>query len=516
MPSPVRARTRRLLVSLGVSLLVIAAACTGSATGAKRATTTPSVSKSSSARIKRTEGYDGQTFQLGPRTPVTRPTAPPPHRNLPAKTPIDHIIFVVKENRTFDTYFGKYPGADGATTGKTIDGKTVPLLPAPDTMHHDITHGFWSGLYSVDGGRMDGFNTIAGGQALQGYVQMSRTSIPHYFDYADRFVLADHFFTSMYGPTYPEHLYTIAAQSNGIVDNKAEAVPTPGHYCDSSSAYTVAFPPDLAQAVREKIMRLENHIVDQSPFAMTQIEKYLISIRDCFNIKILPDELQRAGISWKFYSDPWFPIGDIMRAIKHVRYGPEWSHVVPSESFLTDIEKGHLPKVSWVNPPTAYNEHPSQPHRDQSACAGENWTVQMMNELQDSPYWRHTAVIVVWDDFGGFYDHVKPPQYDIMGLGARVPELFMSPWTARGTNRLGGKVDHHVYEFSSVLRFIEEVFHLPAMTQRDRQADPLTGAFDFSKPPDMHKLILPLRQDCPYGRHPPFLSNDNLIRSGQG
>jgi phospholipase C len=498
-------------VAVPVCLLVIAAACSGTPTGAKKSTRKPSVSKSP-ASVKRTEGYGNQTFVLGPdRTPVTRPTAPPPPAKLPAHVPIDHIIFVVKENRTFDTYFGQYPGADGTRVGKTIEGKTVPLKPAPDTMKHDITHGFWSGLYSVDGGRMDGFDTIAGGQNLEGYVQMSRSKIPHYFDYADRFALDDHFFSSMYGPTYPEHLYTIAAQSHGIVDNKTENTEEPGHYCDSPNAYTIAFHQNLSVASRGRIMRLENEIVDDSPFAMEKIETYFTQVRDCFDIKILPDELQHAGISWKFYSDPWFPIGDIMRAIRHVRFGPEWKKVVPSETFLDDIKEGTLPQVSWVNPPIAYNEHPTQPHRDQSVCAGENWTVQMMNELQDSPYWKHTAVIETWDDFGGFYDHVTPPQYDIMGLGARVPGLVMSPYTAHGSNRLGGKVDHTTYEFSSVLRFIEEVFHLPALGQRDRQADPLSGSFDFSKPPDMHKFILPLRQDCPYGKHPPFLDNDNVL-----
>jgi phospholipase C len=118
---------------------------------------------------------------------------------------------------------------------------------------------------------------------------------------------------------------------------------------------------------------------------------------------------------------------------------------------------------------------------------------------------------MVWDDFGGFYDHVDPPQYDIMGLGARSPALIMSPWTRRGSNPEGGSIDHHTYEFSSVLRFIEDIYGLAPLTKRDAQADPLTGAFDFSKPPDMHKLILPLRQDCPYGTHPPFTEHDNVV-----
>ena len=105
----------------------------------------------------------------------------------------------------------------------------------------------------------------------------------------------------------------------------------------------------------------------------------------------------------------------------------------------------------------------------------------------------------MWDDFGGFYDHVPPPHYDIMGLGPRTPALIISPWTASGDNPKGGKVDHHTYEFSSVLHFIEQIFNVSPLTDRDRSADPLSGAFDFSGQPNMKKMILPYRKDCPYG-----------------
>jgi phospholipase C len=458
-----------------------------------------------------TEGYSGNRFVVGPRTPISRPTDPPPPASLPSRTPIKHVIFVVKENRTFDTFFGKYPGADGATTGTLISGETVPLGPAPDVMDSSLTHGFWSGLYSVDGGRMDGFNTIQGGTDLEGYVQMDRAGIPNYWKYADRFVLADRFFTSMYGPTFPEHLYTIAAQSYGIMDNKSQTTPTPGKYCDDVNGYSPAFPQDLSEADKAKIIQLQNTIVDDSPDNLREISKYLELVRACLDIEILPDLLEEAGISWRRYSDPVFPIGEIMKAIRHVRYGPMWANVVNSEDFLSDITNERLPAVSWVAPPAPYNEHPTLPRRIMSVCAGENWTVEMMNRLQRSRYWRSTAVVIVWDDFGGFYDHVAPPQYDIMGLGPRTPALILSPWTVRGDNPLGGSIDHHTYEFSSVLKFIEDVFGLRSMTDRDGLADPLTGAFDFSSPPNMDRLILPLRQDCPYGTAPPFTSDDGKI-----
>ena len=130
-------------------------------------------------------------------------------------TPIKHIIFIVKENRTFDNLFGEYPGADGTTVGKGLSSSgqqiTIPLKQAPDVQPSDITHGFNAGILSIDGGKMDGLNTILDGTHDEGYEEFSKSQIPNYYAYADHFVLADRFFTSMYGPTTPEHLYTIAA-----------------------------------------------------------------------------------------------------------------------------------------------------------------------------------------------------------------------------------------------------------------------------------------------------------------
>jgi phospholipase C len=132
-------------------------------------------------------------------------------------------------------------------------------------------------------------------------------------------------------------------------------------------------------------------------------------------------------------------------------------------------------------------------------CSGENWTVEQVNAVMKSEDWKTTAIVIVWDDFGGFYDHVPPPHVDIMGLGPRTPALIISPWTRQGENPDGGSIDSTTYEFSSVLAFIEKIHGLPAMTDRDRAADPLTGAFDFTAEPRNKRLILELRDDCPYG-----------------
>lgn len=430
--------------------------------------------------------------------------------------PIKHVVFIVKENRTFNNYFAAYGhGAVGTTSGKTITcststhscqpGDNYELTKAPDIAAHDITHGFSSGLYSINGGQMNGFNIIGLGADMSGYSYFDREGLPAYWKYADRFVLADHFFTSMYGPTFPEHLYTVAAQAYGIVDNK-QTVDHPGSYCDDPTEFTPHFPLDkLSQQDLATIMQTENHITKDYPNQLFKISAYWEPTRTCVPIRSLPAKLQDAGIDWKYYAekDHWM---NALQAIRHDRNTPAvWSKVQDPENFITDIKDGNMPAVSWLIPPEPYNEHPgdndpnSPSYSPISVCAGENWTVNQINTVMDSQYWPSTAIVVVWDDFGGFYDPVKPPHYDVMGFGPRTPALIISPYTRAGGNPDGGSVDHTTYEFSSVLKFIEELHGLKPLTDRDAQADPLRGAFDFTQPPRLDKVDLPLRSDCPYG-----------------
>ena len=219
---------------------------------------------------------------------------------VPGQNPIKHVVFMVKENRSFDHYFGKYPGVDGATEGgtmncSTLDGaETVPLTAAPQIIPHDLGHAFYPGLLSINGGEMNGFNCVSLGEDMTGYSQYDRDSLPAYYSYADRFVVADHFFTSMYGPTFPEHLYTVAAQSYGIVDNKT-TTDTEGNYCDDPLEYTQRFPiEDLTDA---------RHQADHGAWRRTsrpirgqllKIAAYWEQTRTCINIPVLPDELEDA------------------------------------------------------------------------------------------------------------------------------------------------------------------------------------------------------------------------------
>ena len=411
---------------------------------------------------------------------------------VPGQNPIEHVVFMVKENRSFDHYFGKYPGVEGATEGGTMDcttlegAGTTQLTAAPQVIPHDLGHAFYPGLLSINGGEMNGYNCVSLGEDLTGYSQYDRDSLPAYYAYADRFVVADHFFTSMYGPTFPEHLYTVAAQSYGIVDNKT-TTDTEGNYCDDELEYTQRFPiDDLTEADIKRIMRLEENIT-AAPGQLFKIAAYWEQTRTCINIKVLPDQLEAAGISWKYYANPdaWM---NALQAIRHVRFSEMWDKVQVPEQFLTDLKNEELPAVSWLIPPEgAPNEHPGS---GTSVCDGQNWTIEYLNALQRSDAWDSTAVVIVWDDFGGFYDHVEPPHYDIMGLGPRTPALIISPWTRQGDNPDGGAVDDNVYEFSSVLTFIEELHGLKPMTERDAQADPLSGAFDFTQEPRTEPLIL--------------------------
>src|SRR5919198_2872453 len=295
----------------------------------------------------------------GPSSPASSVSPRTTTSDLPpGKSPIKHVVFLIKENRTFNNYFGLYGhGAVGSSTGKTVrciglpkhcvPDKTIPLKWALDVQPHDITHGFSSGLYAIDNGRMDGYNIIGAGEDITGYVVMHRDCsppkgcLPNYFKYADRFVLADHFFTSMYGPTFPEHLYTVAAQSDGIVDNKS-TVDHPGSYCDDATEYTPHFPlrgpGKLSAGDKRRIFGLENQVTQAIPDNLVRIFNYTEKIRTCVPIKALPMELEKAGISWKYYADTdqW---QNAAQAIKGIRNNKElWAKVQPPERLYKDIQ----------------------------------------------------------------------------------------------------------------------------------------------------------------------------------
>ena len=375
---------------------------------------------------------------------------------------IQHIVFIIKENRTFDNYFGTFPGANGATSGKISTGQVIQLGHAPDKLPRDIDHSFNAAVKAINGGAMDQFDLITGGNKngdYLAYTQYTEADIPNYFAYARTFVLADAFFSSLTGPSFPNHLYTVGAQSGGAINNPANSSGNWG--CDAPSNSTV-------------------QVMDNLGVITTQYP--------CFDFQTLADLLEARGISWKYYAPGQGQSGYIwsaLNAISHIRLTALWNmRVVPTEQFIQDATNGQLPAVSWVVVGGALSEHPPS-----SVCAGENWTVQQLNALMQGPNWNSTAVFLTWDDFGGFYDHVPPPVADRLGVGPRVPLMIISPWVKRGY------IDHNVLEFSSVLKFIEERFGLPRLTERDTLSGDMLDSFDFTQSP-LPALVLPTRQ-CP-------------------
>jgi phospholipase C len=395
---------------------------------------------------------------------------------------IEHIVFIVKENRTFDHLFGGFPGADGVTWGQTCDGDRVPLRPAGDRVP-EIDHGFVEGLVAINGGGMDCFDHLGGGEDLQSYLTYDREGIPNYWALAEHFTLADRFFSSIYGPTGVEHMWVIASQSDRFVDMERQ-----GQYGTGEPRERCLDPAERAYSFKVLTEKQEDEAfrLEEIPAIVPLTSRYWTERWPCSDIKILPDLLEARDISWKYYQGGHSQM-KVMDGIEHVRFGPMWEKVVDNEEFLPDLEKAELPQVSWLIPPDGLNDHPRGGRA--SMCEGENWTVEILNALQESPYWEETAVVLTWDDFGGFYDHVAPPHVDLYGLGPRVPAIVISPWARPGY------IDGRTYEFSSVLKFIETVFALPSLTERDRRASDMLGAFDFHQRP-LDPLILEPRV-CP-------------------
>ncbi|MGH2813110.1 MAG: phospholipase C [Actinomycetota bacterium] len=393
---------------------------------------------------------------------------------LPKDHPIKHIVFIVKENRTFDNYFARYPGAEGTRTGKTSDGRTVELTVAPDVQKPDLGHSFLDGLTVINGGKMNGFDKILNGESLAGYSSFTRKGMPNYWAYADEFVLNDHHFSSMYGPTFPEHLYTVGGQAADVVGNKLQTN-TAGGYCDDAGETVYRFIKMTKKEQRE-VMRAEERV------DLGRVGDFWEEVRACFDFEVIQDQLDERGISWHYYADEgsWM---NALLAIKHMRFSKHWGRdITPEEQFMEDIQSKNLDEVTWVVPGPGVNEHPGGP----SVCMGENWTVEHINAIMRSKYWKNTLIFITWDDFGGFYDHVPPPHDDHMGLGPRAPFLAISPWVKQGF------IDKTVTEPSSVLALIEEIYDLDCLTHRDCNASNLLQMFDFEQTnaPKERKLIL--------------------------
>jgi phospholipase C len=467
---------------------------------------------------------------------------------------IKHVVVIVKENHTFDNFFGTFPGANGSPkdpsgvaqcpTGNVLASGALEMhacQEAPDVIGHDLCHAHSCALADWDQGKQDGWSTDAGsdyGGNGDGdgtvYKQYFQRDIPNYWALASHYVLADNFYANMLGPSFPGHMFTVAAQAGWAVDNpptdltanplrlEAGEHLSPYWGCDEFQGGTVSVGGVTVDTFAgDTVDVLADGGAGTTP------------VFPCFDIKAIPDILP-AGVTWGFFGTDWSELGDntpigsvnypiihepwsMLDAVHGIRNGAAWG----TNLFITGrpwdsnnpvaaaIASGSLPDVTWIVDQDEYSEHPDLNINQFASwlsfplggvCDGENWTAGYVNMVMQSPYWQDTAILITWDDFGGWYDHVPPPrQYggsatQPYGLGFRLPLLIVSPYAKPGF------VFHEQAEQASIARFVEKVFGAtntlsdfdPAA--QDGQANDLLDAFDFSQQP-LDPIGLPQR-DC--------------------
>jgi phospholipase C len=451
-----------------------------------------------------------------------------------ASTPIKHVIVVIEENRSFDDFFATFPGANGTTVGsaKAMSSKvasyckehnqpvisyptSVPLTEvslqgdgfpknwdANQDLAHDYRHGY---LIDCDSAstqpnasnpcNMDGFDnsyTSAIGSASSTshptctyvYQYVNPNQIAPYWTIAQQYVLADNAFQTQGSESFTAHQDLIAGgTANVSYDSRTYSneslIDDPSTFpwgCDGRTPGPSSSPPGDQTNLLTIYGQYEGY---KGPFPCLAYPKGTIR-----------DDLDNANVTWKFFAskvDPWYKtdpggagIWSAFDAIQNVRYSKEWGKNVvwPPTKVFGDIKDGDLPAVVWITPDAVDSDHPAE-----SKDLGPSWVAQIVNGIGESKYWKSSVIVILWDDFGGFYDHVPPPKYDDQGgLGFRFPMLIVSPY-------LQPHVDHTQYETASVLRFIEQNWNLPLLGEEDVRASPLSPGFDFSQTPRPFQTI---------------------------
>ncbi len=392
-----------------------------------------------------------------PTAPPTHPPTPPPTQPPtapPTSSPlsvIKHVVLMIQENRSVDNLFQAYPGANTASSGQISTGQTVPLTPIPIHVSFDVAHGLPDFLAACDGGpqgnpcKNDAFDLerLKGQSESQypaySYVPQSDTTL--YWQLAQQYVLADNSFQSHLDASFVAHQYLIAAQAQHAVDLPNGVWGCPANVATINSDRTIG-----------------------------PLEKA------CFDEPTVASELDDKQLSWKMYAPMPHDAGFnwvAFHAIDAVFHGPEWQTNIskPNTNILSDISGGTLPAMSWVIPSFQVSDHEGASNQ-----GGENWVTTVVNAVGASPYWSSTAIIVVWDDWGGFYDHVPPQYVDYDGLGFRTPFLVISPYGKQNY------ISHVQYEFGSIVQFVEDVFGLGRLSASDsRAASIVPDCFDFAQ-----------------------------------
>jgi phospholipase C len=407
------------------------------------------------------------------QTPTPTPVPIPTPRTL-AST-IQHVVVLMQENRSFDNMFNGYPGADTVQSATLPGGNQFNLTPIPMTYYGDIMHDHTTFLVQYNGGLMNGFlntpidlvtpDAVVPPTYAYSYVQQSDVQL--YWNIAQQYVLADRFFQSNSGPSYVAHQYLIAGQSANVDENPS--IPPWG--CNAPAGTTTTMLDSKGNEV-------------PGPFP-------------CFNYPTLASALDAKNLTWKYYApapaDIGYKVWSAYSAIGYVYNGPDWANVVtPETTVLSDIQNNALPNVAWVAPDFANSDHPGVP-----ANTGPEWVASIINAIGASPYWNNTAIVVLWDDWGGWYDHVAPPQLDAMGLGFRVPMMLISPWSKHNY------VSHVQHEMASVDKLIESVWGIAPMAAADTRADALDDCFDFTQTPAPFRAFSTKRRAADFLRQTP-------------
>ncbi|MDX6485872.1 MAG: hypothetical protein QOF43_1025 [Gaiellaceae bacterium] len=416
---------------------------------------------------------------------------------------IRHVVVIMQENRSFDSYFGTYPGADGIPQNVCVPD---PLRGGCERPYHDTRdrnsggpHDHVDALADIGGGRMNGFvNRAEIGRRVFCTKHINAPScslsprnpdvmgyhdareIPNYWAYARHFVLQDHLFQADTSWSLPQHLYLVSGWSarcgrHGDPMSCVNAVQAPGSP-PGEPENTTGKAPDYAWT--DLTWLLHKHHVSWGYYVFKGTEP------DCRNdgmfCKALPQSAKTPGI-WNPL--PWFD------TVKQDRQG---ENIAPFDDFLRAARTGTLPAVSWLAPTDSVSEHPPA-----SIKRGQAYVTGVINAIMRSKDWSSTAIFLSWDDWGGFYDHVAPPYADQNGYGLRVPGLVISPYAKKGF------VDHQTLSHDAYLKFIEDDF------LRGERIDPVTDGRPDPRPVVRERLPLlgDLRKDFDFDQPPrrPFL-----------
>ncbi|HEV3091196.1 MAG TPA: alkaline phosphatase family protein [Candidatus Cybelea sp.] len=393
---------------------------------------------------------------------------------------IRHVVVVVQENRSFNNLFYGFPGARTTKYGYDSKGKRIELQPVSLKTRWDIDHSSYSFFAACNGRgtlpgthcRMNGFDKeqwYCGHasqppcpDALPPYSYVPNSETKPYFFLGKNYVLGDEMFTSNFdASSFISHQYIIAAQASSTVNYPLYAWGCPGGLSDTIQTLT-----------------------PERQFGPETLA--------CFDNRTLGDELDNAGLSWRYYTSRIMSGGgywSAYQAIRHIYDGPDWHKdvITPQTRFFNDVSAGRLRTVSWITPTCKNSDH--------AGCddlTGPSWVGSIVNAIGKSAYWNDTAIFILWDDYGGWYDPVPPKKVDYDGLGIRVPLLIVSAYAKKGY------VSHVHYEHGSILRFIEDVFNLPQLAESDTRANsPQADAFDFTAKPRKF-VAVPTERDIRY------------------